>query len=132
MTYRLLRYVWASPNTLVGAAFGLVWLCLGARARVVQGALEIHGGTLGRLMAQAPPRMRFVAITLGHVIIGLNAAELARVRRHEHVHLRQSERWGLLFFPAYLLSSVWQLLQGRRFYRDNAFERQAYDEEGPD
>jgi hypothetical protein len=42
------------------------------------------------------------------------------------VHVRQYERWGPLFVPAYLLSSLVELLRGRRPYRDNWFEREAY------
>ncbi len=34
---------------------------------------------------------------------------------------------GVLFLPAYFASSLWQLARGRRCYRDNWFERQAYD-----
>jgi hypothetical protein len=42
------------------------------------------------------------------------------------VHVRQYERWGPAFLPAYLLSSLLQLLRGRNPYRENHFERQAY------
>ena len=40
--------------------------------------------------------------------------------------MRQYERWGPFFLPAYLLSSLLQLLRGRHPYRENHFERQAY------
>ena len=40
--------------------------------------------------------------------------------------MRQYERWGPLFGPAYLLSSLVQLARGRRPYWDNHFEREAY------
>ena len=39
--------------------------------------------------------------------------------------MRQYERWGALFGPAYLLSSLVQLVRGRRPYLDNRFEREA-------
>ncbi|RZI83044.1 MAG: hypothetical protein EOP38_13965 [Rubrivivax sp.] len=126
---RFLAYAWALPTSLIGMAFGLAFMLVGGQARVVQGALEVHGGVLGRLLARSPPAIRFSAITLGHVIIGISDQELDHVRRHEHVHVRQCERWGPLFLPAYLLSSAWQMLCGRRAYRDNAFEKQAYDQE---
>jgi hypothetical protein len=48
-------------------------------------------------------------------------------RSHEQVHVRQYEQWGPLFLPAYLASSLWQLACGRHCYRDNWFERQAYE-----
>lgn len=127
---RLMAYAWAAPNSLIGVVVGLVFLCLGAKAGLVRGVIEISGGALGRLLTRAPERARFSAITLGHVIIAVGPHELSAVRRHEHVHVRQYERWGPAFLPAYVLSSVWQLLKGRRFYRDNAFERQAYGVEG--
>jgi hypothetical protein len=42
--------------------------------------------------------------------------------------VRQYERWGAFFIPAYLLSSLVQLARGRDPYRENHFERQAYAE----
>ncbi|MDO8964417.1 MAG: hypothetical protein Q7W30_08015 [Coriobacteriia bacterium] len=47
---------------------------------------------------------------------------------HEHVHVRQYERWGPFFLPAYAISSLVQLARGGDPYRDNRFERQAYAE----
>jgi hypothetical protein len=40
--------------------------------------------------------------------------------------VRQYERWGVLFFPLYLGSSLWQLLRGRSPYYANRFEREAF------
>ena len=68
---------------------------------------------------------RFDAITLGHVVIGASPAALARCRAHERVHVRQYERFGVLFFPLYAASSALQWLRGRDPYWDNRFERQA-------
>lgn len=128
---RVLRYLWASPNTVLGALLGLAFLCVGGRARVVAGVLEFSGGLLGQALSKAPPALRFSAMTLGHVVIGVHPAELAKVRSHEHVHVRQYERWGPLFLPAYLLSSAWQLLRGRHPYLDNAFEKEAFLKQKP-
>ena len=124
---RLVAWLWTAPNTLLGLAAGLVLLAGGARARVMEGALEFGGGAIGRALADRTPPIRFRAMTLGHVILGASEADLDVARRHEQVHVRQYERWGPLFLPAYLLSSAWQLVTGRRCYRDNYFERQAYD-----
>lgn len=126
---RLLRYLWALPNTLLGLGLGLIALALGGRARIVGGVLEIHGGLAARALAPRAGKRGFCAITFGHVVLGLNRKTLASVRRHERVHVRQYERWGPLFLPAYAASSAWQLLRGRRAYRDNAFEREAYEAE---
>lgn len=123
-------YIWAAPNTLLGAAAGFVVLCLGGHVRLVHGAAEFHGGVLGRLCTNLPAGYCFSALTLGHVILGTSRAALDAARRHEHVHVRQYERWGVFFLPAYGLSSLWQLLCGRRAYRDNFFEREAYAKVG--
>lgn len=101
-------------------------LCFGARLRLVRGVAEFSGGLLGALACRAPVSLRFSAMTLGHVILGVSAAELSVSRDHEHVHVRQYERWGPLFLPAYLASSAWQFAMGCHAYRDNFFERQAY------
>jgi hypothetical protein len=91
-----------------------------------EGALEIGGGLLGRALSRLPAPFSFSAITLGHVILGVDPRTLAAVRQHEQVHVRQYERWGIFFVPAYLLSSLFELLRGRRPYLDNRFEREAY------
>ena len=113
-------WLWASPNTLIGLVLGLLLLPLGARFRRVDGVLEI--AALRRL-----PRHRwpFAAITFGHVILGTHAQDLERLRAHELVHVRQCERWGPLFLPAYLLAGVWQWVRGRDAYWDNPFEVEA-------
>jgi hypothetical protein len=127
---RLAAYAWTSPNTLLGAAVGLFALALGGRLRLHEGVAEFSGGRLGILVASLPPQLRFSAITFGHVVIGVSEAMMAAVRCHERVHVRQYERWGPLFLPAYLLSSAWQLARGRSPYRDNYFERAAFAAEG--
>jgi hypothetical protein len=65
-------------------------------------------------------------MTLGHSILGQSAAALDIARDHEHVHVRQCERWGPLFPFAYLGISLWLWLIGRDAYRDNPFEVEAY------
>ncbi len=112
---------------------GLSMLATGGRVQCVQGVAEFHGGRLGRLFANLPHPYCFAAITFGHVILGTDAQQLDAARRHEHVHVRQYERWGLFMLPAYALSSFWQFVRGGRIYRDNVFEREAYaaEEECP-
>ena len=95
----------------------------------VQGCLEFSGGALGRWAGGGVGPFGVTAITLGHVVLGSSPHMLAALRSHEHVHVRQYERWGVLFVPAYLASSAWQLLRGRHVYRDNWFERQAFAKE---
>jgi len=76
-------------------------------------------------VTSAPASLRFVAITFGHVVLGLSHRVLGEHRVHEHAHVRQYERWGVLFFPLYLGSCGAQLIRGRHPYWHNAFERQA-------
>jgi hypothetical protein len=68
------------------------------------------------------------ALTLGHVIIGQNEAALAMSRAHEWIHVRQYERWGPLFLPAYFACALWLWATGRHPYLDNPFEIEAYEQ----
>jgi hypothetical protein len=117
-----LRYVWAAPATLVGIALAFPACACGARARVRNGVIEVAGGLLARV---AQSSFGVFAITFGHVVLGVSHSVLARERAHEQAHVRQYERWGALFFPLYLGSSLFQWARGRNPYLDNAFEKQA-------
>ena len=123
---RLLRYLWAAPYTVLGLLLGAVAVLAGAKWRQHHGVIEVFGGRIGAGIARLPPLLGFSAMTLGHVILAVDRSTLAQLRLHEHVHVRQYERWGPFFLPAYLLSSLLQLLRGRNPYRENHFERQAY------
>ena len=122
----LLRYAWASPATLVGLLAALPAFATGARVRVIDGVIEVTGGGVERLIAALPRRYRFCAITFGHLVVCTDACTAAAVRAHEHVHVRQYERLGALFFPLYIGSSVVQLLRRRDPYFENRFEREAH------
>jgi|SRR5688572_28849173 len=102
-------------------------ILFGARARRVAGTLEIWGGLVGTLLGPSRIALPWRAMTLGHVILGIDDASIEQSRAHERVHVRQYEQWGPFFLPAYVASSLWQLACGRRCYRDNWFERQAFD-----
>lgn len=123
---RLLRYLWAAPYTVLGLVLGFVAVLFGAGSQLNRGVVEVAGGRIGRALAQLPPALGFSAMTLGHVILAVDRSALAQLRLHEQVHVAQYERWGPLFVPAYLLSSLLQLLRGKHPYRENHFERQAY------
>lgn len=124
------RYLWPAAYSAIGLVLAWIAVACGGWWRVRAGALECGGGRLAALAARLPRRYAFSAITLGHVILGLDGPTLDAVRRHEQVHVRQYERWGLLFGPAYLASSLLQWLRGRRPYLDNRFEREARGEAG--
>lgn len=119
------RRLWALPCSVLGLGMWLVCRPFGARARVVDGTLEVVLQGAGPTRTAHRRAWPFAAITLGHVIVGVNHAELARLRAHERVHVRQYERWGAAFLLAYPAASLLQLLKGRRPYQDNCFERQA-------
>lgn len=127
-----LRYAWAGPATLVGLAAALAAVLLGARATLVDGVLEVSGGRLGQALVRLPAELRFSAITLGHVVLGTSPGLLAVVRRHEQAHVRQYERWGLLFFPLYAGASLLAWLAARDPYWHNHFECEARREAGED
>jgi hypothetical protein len=67
---------------------------------------------------------RYRAITFGHVVLSIDELDPATLE-HEMEHVRQYERWGLLYFPAYLLGSIGALFRGGHYYRDNPFEKKA-------
>jgi hypothetical protein len=118
----LAAYAWAAPCSLIGLLLALPLRAAGARARVAAGVLEVAFASPQGLKRKWLARLPFRAITFGHVVLGVSHRELARLRIHEHAHVRQYERWGALFLLAYPLSSLWQLLRGRPAYRSNHFE----------
>jgi len=131
--YKIHRYIlkpiallWASPYTLFGLTVGIAGLCSGGQAQLRMGVLEFHGGATTWFVDRLPGGFLVSAITFGHTILGRNAECLDHSRLHEQVHVRQYERWGPLFGPAYLLCSLVLRLQGRDAYRENPFEVEAY------
>jgi hypothetical protein len=113
------RYAWAAPVTALGLLAALLTLWTGGKARRWEGTLEIHGGFARWLLRRV---FGAQAMTLGHVILGISPLALAAYREHERAHVRQCEQWGIFFLPAYVLASLWAVLQGGHYYRDNAFE----------
>ncbi len=123
---RVLRYLWASPVTLVGLVGCLAAVHRGT-IRGVDGVLEAEGPILRAVLSRFPiGPCGASAITFGHVILGQSPEDLDWSRKHEHVHVRQFERWGVFLGVAYPLASLWMWLRGKNPYRDNPFEREAY------
>lgn len=129
---KIAYFAWALPNTLVGVGLGAIGLLFGGRAQVRRGVLEFYGGGVRWILQRGRPGGFASAITFGHTILGQDEIALDLCRDHEHVHVRQYERWGPLFLPAYLLCSLVLWLRGRDAYRENPFEREAYRETGVD
>jgi hypothetical protein len=122
---RMLGMLWALPNSLIGLSVGVLGLAVGGSGRRIGPTIEFHGRAIRWLLQHL--LVKASAMTLGHVIIGQNAESLDRSRLHEWVHVRQYERWGPFFIPAYLGCSLWCWLRKKDFYRDNPFEVEAYD-----
>lgn len=125
---RLAAYLWAAPVSLAALPAAFLGAATGGRMRLHRGVLEAGGGFLRPILSLAVPGFAISAITLGHVVLGAGGDELVRTRAHERVHVRQYERWGVLFPALYLLASLLALARGGSVYAGNAFERQAVRE----
>lgn len=125
MARRLLAYLWASPASTVGLLLALM-ACVRGRIQVHTGVVEAEGPLLSWcLRSLVPMHGGVAAMTVGHVVLARDAHALSDTRAHERVHVAQYERWGVFFFPAYALASLWAAARGRHFYLDNWFEREA-------
>ncbi len=129
MMSTILAILWASPWTLFGLANGALGLVSGGRVRRTGRVLEFWGGWVTLYLRVFPLISGASAVTFGHTVLARDLDALEACRRHELVHVRQYERWGPLFVPAYLL--CWLVLWARRKnpYLDNPFEREAFRKE---
>jgi hypothetical protein len=124
----VVRYLWALPTTILGIVVAILSLVSGGRARWHSGVLEVHGGFASLFLRKLVPMAGGAsAMTLGHVVIARDRECLDWTRTHERVHVRQCERWGPLFVPAYFCGALYARLRGGRAYRDNPFEREAFE-----
>ena len=123
------KYAWALPASLIGVVCVALALGSGGKVQVVRGVLEVYGGFVSWLLRGGMPWMAggASAMTLGHVVLGADQQCLAHSRDHEHVHVRQYERWGPLFLPLYGWFSLVLWLRGRDAYYENPFEVEAYE-----
>jgi hypothetical protein len=120
------RYIWTSPNSVLGLLFAPAVLAGGGGLRIVDGVLELHGRIISWLLRHCTVVPGGVsAITFGHVVLGRDSESLGQTRAHERVHVRQYETWGPAFIPAYLVASLWALVIGMDPYHGNVFEREA-------
>ena len=117
---RILRLLWAGPWSIVGLSLAPFF----DSRRIDRGVLLCEG-------ARWPRRLgwRYAAITFGHVILSVVPLDGALLR-HEREHVRQYERWGPFFIPAYLIASALARARGGHAHRDNAFERAATSSSG--
>jgi len=92
--------------------------------------VEFYGGGVTWVL-QRYPLLGDGALTctLGHTLFGQTDAALDICRDNAMARVRQFERWGPLMVPAYLGCCLVLSLMGRP-YRDNPFDRKAFDQEG--
>jgi hypothetical protein len=125
MVSKVIRVLWALPNTVLGALL-LPAALRGGTITLMNGVIEAQGPLLSIVLRRCVPiDGGAAAITFGHIVLGRDVAALEITRAHERAHVRQCERWGPLFIPAYLTASVWAGLMGVGAYEGNYFERQA-------
>ena len=118
--------VWALPWTAFGLLLGGLGLLTGGQVQRIGRVIEFCGGGVAWLLLHSPLIGGASAITFGHVVLAQTLGDLETCREHELVHVRQYQRWGPLFIPAYLTMSAVRWLQGRHPYFDNPFEVEAY------
>ena len=123
---RCVLMVWTSPNSVIGFSFGVLALLSGGGAQLKRGCIEFHGGLVKWVLSRLLGGRGAAAMTLGHTILGQTPEMLRRARDHEHVHVKQYERWGPFFLPAYLGVSAFLWMRGADSYMENPFEVEAY------
>lgn len=127
---RLWRYLWVFPVSALGLMLVLLTRASGGTFQRIDGVLEASGGWPAKLLCRGFPFCGpAAAITLGHVVIGVSADALNATRTHERIHVRQYERWGILFLVLYPLAGAHAWIKGGNPYFDNVFERQARGQE---
>lgn len=125
----ILCWLWPFPWTLLGLAIGLLGCIGGGKVAWYKGTIVCWGHWLSRLLQNVPISGGAAALTLGHTILARSEADMRKIHDHELVHVRQYQRWGVLFVPAYFAASAWLWYLGRDFYRDNPFEKEAFHED---
>ncbi len=124
---KYLKVIWPLPITVFGLMLAGIVQITGGACKRYGNALEASNGAASRLLWLMNPWADIEAITLGHVILARDPATAKRLRIHEHTHVRQYERWGVIFPFAYLASSALAVMKGGDAYRDNVFEREAFE-----
>jgi hypothetical protein len=141
--FRLFHVLWALPVSVFALPLlplALTWPLpprFRARWSVGGGAIEVTSPALAWFLRG--PWFRalaggdgFAAATIGHVIVARDARCLAVCRAHELAHVRQCERWGILFPLAYVIAGLyaaWRARSMSAYYQNNAFEIEAREAE---
>ena len=111
---RVLKMLWAAPWSLLGLLIGLLGLLSGGHVQRKGRILEFWGGCVQAILRVCPFYSGSPVATFGHIVLGRSDRYLNACRKHQLVHVRQYEQWGLLFVPAYLTCSVAIWFSGKR------------------
>ena len=126
---RLVCWLWPCPWTFLGLVIGTVARIGGGHVGLHKGTIVCWGPWLNRLLRCVPISGGASAMTLGHTILARSETDMLRTHDHELVHVRQYERWGIFFVPAYFAASFWLWYTGKDCYRENPFEKEAFQED---
>ena len=120
------QILWASPWTLFGLFMGVCCCPFCGNITFYHGTIGCYGKGVATLLRRMPIAGGVRAMTLGHTILACDRLALVATHPHELVHVRQYERWGPFFVPAYLLCGMWLWWTNHDAYWDNPFEKEAY------
>jgi hypothetical protein len=100
---------------------------MGGRLQRTGRVIEFYGRGAALFLKTFPLISGASAVTFGHTVLARDRSALDSSRRHELVHVRQYERWGPLFVPAYVCCWLVLWIRGKSPYHDNPFEREAFE-----
>jgi len=98
---RYIAFIWVLPITLLGFGVAMIIRLSGGQIIKHGSAWEATDGKASQMLWLFNPWINIDAITIGHIIIARDEEVAKRLRAHEHAHVRQYERWGVLFPFAY-------------------------------
>lgn len=120
------KVIWAAPWSVWALTIGALGLLTGGGIQWSGEVLEFWGGFIPLFLKYFPFIAGSPVATFGHVVLGRSKRHLDACRPHQLVHVKQYERWGPLFVPAYITFWIVMWFRGKHPYLDNPFEREAY------
>lgn len=119
------RLVGGGWHRVSGAQCGFTHLPTTAKNHTETHALCVYG-PVARWLLCHHPLGAMQGLALGQVIFAAHAAPSHECLRHELTHVRQFERWGVLFPLLYAAESIRAAWTGQGAYAGNCFEVAAY------
>lgn len=116
---RALAYgLWAQPQNIIGVCVLWFFWATGSRVFAEGGGVFVVVGGAFKWLARWFKSRKWGAFTCGFVVLcWMDPPEW--LKRHELTHVRQSLRWGPIYWPAYGYRRI------RYGYAANPFEQQA-------